>query len=356
MATFFSHQNAYSQRKTDGNWPEPAFEKFPSGFDTVSMVELAEGDMGWFNNYLNAVMVDHAGRIWLAGEYGLAYSDDGGLKWKKSITKYSICEVYETPNHVLLASSNNSFVLRSDDRGKSWKHQKVFGSKGPTGQTSHGEHYDDIFYTNIDDKHILRTTQFSQKLLLSTNDGESWEIIEGPDQPDYSTWPERIFSIGDSIVVMFTHDQMYFSRDKCQTWTLEHEGLPVPKIEMYDVIENGTVMEDGTILAQITSQAEDVYERSLYRFLLSERRWIPDPSWVNFGWSEDDMKAIGDNRLLLYDYGENLYSISFDLGQTWTLLNGDYGYVNYAKDLHVVGDRIYFIESANLSVINLPSK
>lgn len=338
----------FAQQETDGDWPEPAYQKFPSQHDFTAVVDIARGDYGWFDNYLHAVMVDHNDRIWLAGRYGLAYSDDNGLKWHRSYSMNSVCDVFETRNHTLLASSDNSYTLRSVNNGIKWTRLRVFGRGGPSGRSSHGERYTDVFYVQLNDKRILRTCQYSNKLLLSDDEGRTWRIVNGPDHP------VSIHNIGDTLAVMFTYDEMYTSKDGGETWTKQREGLPLPKNPEYEVINTGTVLDDGTVMALVTVQEEDVYEHYAWFYNTRNNKWSADTSRRKYSWGQSMLHAVGNNRLLLYDHVTNSYSMSFDKGNSWGNITGK-EYMSYIQDIHVSNDKIYFVSSSTLSCINLPA-
>lgn len=340
---------------TAGHWPEPAFKKYSPVMDHTVMIDIAYGSSGWFDDHVHAVMVDHNGRLWLAGQYGLAYSDDKGLSWKKSITEYTIYEIFETRKHTLLASSDNSFVLRSEDNGKTWTHQKALGKDGRTGKSSHGERYSDIFYLQVDDKNILRTTQYSDELLLSDDEGISWKKVKGPDHP------EEIYNIGDSVLVMFTYDEMYISENKGKNWKKEHDGLPKPKDEMYEMVDCGVVMEDGFILALIDPydpEEQDEYFRQAYTFDLKTKKWKLYEEAGHFDWSQDGLLDLGENRILTSDYEQGYssryFQISFDKGITWSEINGEYESNSYITDFYVDDDVVWMIIGTSLVRVNFP--
>jgi hypothetical protein len=352
---FFGSNLVFSQMKTAGHWPESLFKEYPNEHEYVNMVDIAYGDWGWFDDYVHAVMIDRNERIWLAGQYGLAYSDDNGLTWQKNITKYAIYEIFETRNHTLLASSNNDFVLRSEDGGENWSHQKVFGKNGPTGKSSHGENYNDIFYLQVDDKHILRTTDNSEILLLTDDEGKSWKKAKAPD------YPKQIFNIGDSVLIMFSYDKMYISDDKGKNWKLSHDGLPKPDDEMYDVIDCGVVMEDGFIMALINPQeqaSDEDYAAKAYKFDLKERKWKKYVEAGNFEWRQGDLTDLGENRMMMVDnssiYGYEYYLLSLDKGITWGIINGEYKNSSYPRDFYVYKNKVYMILGTSLTQINFP--
>jgi hypothetical protein len=360
----------HGQMKTDGEWPKPSITNHKTDQAVLTVIDIAQGDAGWFDDYLHCIIVDHNGRMWMAGQYGLAYSDNEGLSWKKSITKYAIYSIFETKNHTLLASSNNSFVLFSIDNGKTWKHQNIFDKNGPTGKSSHGERYNDIFYTQVTNKLIVRTCQYSQKLLLSEDEGKTWQIIEGPDEPT------SIYAISNSLVVMFTRDAMYISHDGCKTWKKEHSGLPKPNDPMYDVIECGIVTENGKIMALINHQKNEdskekvksdededeneTYKRKMYIFDTIKNNWQVDTSFPIYDWGEDCLLNIGNKRMMLYDFEKKNWSLSTDDGKSWNSLSDTYndaGYgnnVGYPKSIAICKNYIFIIHNTLLARINFP--
>ncbi len=346
------------QMDTHGEWPKPLFEKYTKEFELTHLVEIVKGDHGWFYACIRDFMIDHNGRMWLAGQYGLAYSDDKGLSWEKSITKYAIWAIYETRNHTLLASSNNSFVLRSEDGGKNWNRQKVFGKRGPTGRTSHGEHYSDIFYSNIGGETIIRTCQNSEQLLLSNDEGKNWTVIVGPDDPT------SIHSLGDSLVIMFTYDRMYLSRDKCKTWQLSHKGLP-PKAEdnNHDVIIEPIITEDDFILSVICQSHWNTSKGNLYSYNLKTENWSPYPSAETNFWERGYLTAAGKNRLLSFRFyqfttgTQDSLAISMNNGKSWATLRNYHRYSpTFINNYQVDGNNFYFLSDGDLWVLHFPER
>ncbi|HTF06282.1 MAG TPA: sialidase family protein, partial [Bacteroidia bacterium] len=213
-------------------------------------------------------------------------------------------------------------------------------------RSSHGERYTDIFYVQLDSTRILRTCQASDQLLLSDDEGKTWKVVKAPDHAI------SIFNIRDSIAVMFTYDQMYISSDRGATWKREKKGLPKPQDEMYGVISTGVVTEDGTIMALVSAQEDEVYQHLAYFYDLKKGKWEKDQTGRVYEWSSDEFFPAGGNAILLRNGETDKYSISYDKGKTWGVLNPN-DPVGHPQDLFIQDNRIYIV-AGNLYFFQFP--
>lgn len=341
-----------AQMNPAGDPPKAVYKKYPAEFPYLTVSKFVAGDLGWEDNFLNAFCVDHTGRMWIAGNHGLSYSDDNGLNWKISTSKYATYAIFETRKHTLLSSSNNEFLLRSTDDGKNWENTRV--SNVGSGRSSHGERYDDIFYVQVDDKRIIRTCQYNDILLVSDDDGVTWSKEKAPDTP------ESIFNIGDSLLVMFTYDDMYVSENRGNSWKRKRDGLPknISKAENdrnSGIIASGTVMDDGTIIAMVESQEEGSYDNYMYFFDTKSDSWKRSNSTNAYTWKQSGIYNGGKDRLLLYNSENFEFDVSYDKGATWGKMFSNEHMWDFPFSVFPNDNNVYFIHYTDISVIHFPA-
>jgi len=267
------------------------------------------------------------GNALLTGVHGLMFaSDDAGQSWRPASNGVAIDirDIEAIDNDSLIAVSENTYVVMTDDKGGSWRtlkpegHGQVFGAD------------ESLRAVEVVDASTIFAAGPGGTVFRTRDGGQTWTSIGDPNLPDAleihdiaARTPSDIWVVGWNLDQFTRQHAVFRSLDGGDTWFRPFDDAILEHVDWADP-DHGWIMHTGGLLHRTTDGGSTWQDITLPDTYFGDNPTIEGMHFIdeNVGW------VVG-----WWDYAAR----TLDGGQTWqTMSFGNNHDIRVAFGVHAV--------------------